>query len=49
MTSWFRSPGVESACRILDPVELFAKVLAHILEAVEDDTLGSDRILYRFD
>jgi hypothetical protein len=46
MTSWFRSPGVESACRILDSIELFAEVLAHFVEAIEDDAVGLDRIRY---
>jgi hypothetical protein len=46
MTSWFRSPDVESACRILDPIELFAEVLAHFVEAIEDDAIGLDRIRY---
>lgn len=48
MTSWLRSPSVESSSRILDPVELLPEVLAHFLEAVEDDAFRLDRILYRF-
>src|SRR5215210_7466417 len=43
----FCSPRVEPAGNILDPAELSLEIRVHLLEAIEDDALWLNGVLYR--